>query len=36
LTNPVNVSYLETAKKISEMDVGKLRQIAEDLLEITF
>lgn len=36
LTNPVNVSYLETAKKLSDMDVGKLRQIAEDLLEITF
>ena len=36
LTNPVNVSYLETAKKLSDMDVSKLRQIAEDLLEITF
>lgn len=36
LTNPVNVNYLETARRISEMDVSKLRQIAEDLLEITY
>jgi transcriptional regulator with XRE-family HTH domain len=36
LTNPVNVSYLETARKLSEMDVSKLRQVATDLLEITF
>lgn len=34
--NPVNVSYLETAKKISEMDVAKLRQVAENILEITY
>ncbi len=36
ITNPVNVSYLETARKISQMDVARLRQIAEDLLEITY
>ena len=36
LTNPVNISYLETAKKLSEMDVAKLRQVAEDILEITY
>lgn len=36
LVNPVNVSYLDTAKRISEMDVGKLRQVAENLLDITY
>jgi len=36
LANPTNVSYLETAKTLSEMDVGRLRQVAESLLEITF
>ncbi len=36
ITNPVNASYMETARKLSEMDVRRLRQIAEDLLEITF
>ncbi|HFQ93565.1 MAG TPA: helix-turn-helix domain-containing protein [Anaerolineae bacterium] len=36
LINPSNMRYLETAKKLSEMDVNKLRQIAEDLLEITY
>ncbi len=36
LINPSNQHYLEIAKKLSEMDVHKLRQIAEDLLEITF
>lgn len=35
LTNPVNVSYLNTAWRLSEMDVEKLRQIAENLLDIT-
>lgn len=34
--NPVNVSYMDTAKRISEMDVEKLRQVAENLLEITY
>jgi transcriptional regulator with XRE-family HTH domain len=36
LINPVNVSYLDTAKKLSEMDVDRLRQVAESLLEITY
>jgi transcriptional regulator with XRE-family HTH domain len=36
LINPVNVRYLETAKKLSEMDVAKLRQVAENILDITF
>ena len=36
LINPVNLSYLDTAKRISEMDVQKLRQVAEDILEITY
>jgi transcriptional regulator with XRE-family HTH domain len=36
ITNPVNASYMETARKISLMDVARLRQIAEDLLEITY
>ena len=36
LVNPVNLSYLDTAKRISEMDVQKLRQVAEDILEITY
>lgn len=35
LLNPVNASYLETAWRLSEMDVDKLRQIAESLLDIT-
>ncbi len=36
LINPVNVRYLETAKKLSEMDVDKLRQVAENILDITY
>jgi transcriptional regulator with XRE-family HTH domain len=36
LANPTNISYLETAKTLSEMDVQRLRQVAESLLEITF
>ncbi len=36
LVNPINLSYLDTAKRISEMDVQKLRQVAEDILEITY
>jgi transcriptional regulator with XRE-family HTH domain len=36
LANPTNVIYLETAKTLSEMDVQRLRQVAESLLEITF
>jgi hypothetical protein len=30
-----NISYLETAMRLSEMDVDKLRSIAEGILEIT-
>jgi transcriptional regulator with XRE-family HTH domain len=36
LTNPTNVSYMETAKILSEMDVQRLRQVAESILDITF
>jgi transcriptional regulator with XRE-family HTH domain len=32
---PINRPYLELAKKLSEMPVDKLREIAEGLLEIT-
>jgi transcriptional regulator with XRE-family HTH domain len=33
---PINISYLETAKRLSEMDVKRLRRIAEGILDITF
>ncbi|MCA9924131.1 MAG: helix-turn-helix transcriptional regulator [Anaerolineales bacterium] len=36
LVNPVTMSYLDTAKRISDMDVDKLRQVAESLLDITY
>lgn len=36
LVSPVNLSYLDTAKRISDMDVAKLRQVAESLLDITY
>jgi transcriptional regulator with XRE-family HTH domain len=36
VAEPINVSYLETAKRISELDVNKLRNIAEGLLDITY
>ena len=36
LVNPVTMSYLDTAKRISDMDVKKLRQVAESLLDITY
>lgn len=36
LLNPVNSSYLETAKMLSEMDVQRLRLVAESILDITF
>lgn len=35
LCNPVNITYLHTARRLSEMDVAKLRQVAENILEIT-
>jgi transcriptional regulator with XRE-family HTH domain len=36
VAEPINVSYLETARRLSEMDVNKLRNIAEGLLDITY
>jgi transcriptional regulator with XRE-family HTH domain len=36
LSNPTNSSYLETAKKLSEMEVEKLRDLAESLIDITW
>lgn len=35
VANPLNIIYLETAKKLSEMDVRRLRQVAESILDIT-
>jgi len=34
-SKPVNQPYLEVAKRLSEMQVEKLRSVAEVLLEIT-
>lgn len=36
VTRPANVNYLETAMRLSEMDVEKLRTIAASILEITY
>lgn len=36
VAEPINISYLETAKRLSELDVKKLRNIAEGILDITF
>lgn len=36
VTEPINMSYLETAMRLSEMDVQRLRRIAEGILDITF
>ncbi len=36
LANPQNSVYLETAQRLSIMDVKQLRQIAESILEITW
>ncbi len=36
LASPTNRSYLETAKKLSEMEVEKLRDLAESLIDITW
>ncbi len=33
---PVNIPYFETAKFLSDMEVTKLRALAENLLDITF
>lgn len=36
VTNPSNVSFLETARRLSRMDVQGLRRIAESILDITY
>jgi transcriptional regulator with XRE-family HTH domain len=36
VSNSANLPYIELAKKLSGMDAGKLRSIAEGLLEITY
>jgi transcriptional regulator with XRE-family HTH domain len=36
IANPTNRIYLETAKKLSDMDVNKLRELAESLIDITW
>lgn len=36
VTEPINRTYLETAIRLSEMDVDRLRGIAEGILDITF
>jgi len=35
ITKPINAPYLDLAMKLSELDVKKLRMVAEGLLEIT-
>lgn len=35
VVEPINLSYLKTAMRLSEMDVDKLRSIAEGILDIT-
>lgn len=35
VTEPVNIKYLETAMRLSKMDVDQLRSIAEGILDIT-
>jgi transcriptional regulator with XRE-family HTH domain len=36
LANPTNISYIGAAKTLSKMDVQRLRQFAESILDITF
>lgn len=36
VNNPINLPYLELARKLSDLDAAKLRSIAEGLLEITY
>ena len=36
VSSPVNVPYLELAMRLSELNVEKLRAVAENLLEITY
>jgi transcriptional regulator with XRE-family HTH domain len=35
-SQPVNIPYLELARKLSSMSTERLRSVAEDLLDITF
>ncbi len=35
-SQPVNIPYLELARKLSAMSTDRLRSVAEDLLDITF
>ena len=35
-SQPVNIPYLELARKLSTMSTDRLRSVAEDLLDITF
>jgi hypothetical protein len=35
-SQPVNIPYLELARKLSGMSKDKLRSVAEGLLDITF
>ncbi len=35
ISKPINLPFLELAKKLSEMDAKKLRDVAESILEIT-
>ncbi len=35
VVEPVNIGYLETAMRLSKLDVHRLRRIAEGLLDIT-
>lgn len=36
VTQPLNVKYIEVAMRLAEMPAGKLREIAEGLLDITY
>lgn len=36
VSKPVNIAYLQTAMRLSEMDAEKLRNIAAGILEITY
>ena len=36
IAEPINISYLEIAQKLSQQDVNNLRSIAEGILNITF
>lgn len=36
ISKPINLPYLELAVRLSELDVNKLRLVAEGLLEITY